>query len=55
MLKYLPTEGTEPLFNHLPNSIKNTANETKMFKKTLKKFLRDNSFYTVDEFINFRE
>ena len=43
------------LFNHLPNSIKNTANETKMFKKTLKKFLRDNSFYTVDEFINFRE
>jgi hypothetical protein len=43
------------LFNHLPTSIKNTANETKVLKKTLKRFLRDNSFYSVDEFINFRE
>jgi len=43
------------LFNHLPTSIKKTANETKAFKKTLKKFLMDNSFYSVDEFINFRE
>jgi hypothetical protein len=43
------------LFNHLPTSIKNTANETKVFKKTLKKFLMDNSFYSIDEFINFRE
>jgi hypothetical protein len=38
-----------------PTSIKNTANETKVFKKTLKKFLMDNSFYSVEEFINFRE
>jgi hypothetical protein len=43
------------LFNHLPTSIKNTANETKVFKKTLKKSLMDNSFYPVDEFINFWE
>jgi hypothetical protein len=43
------------LFSHLPTSIKNTANETKIFKKTLKKFLMDNSFYSIDEFINFRE
>jgi HSP90 family molecular chaperone len=43
------------LFNHLTTSIKNTANETKMFKKTLKKLLMDNSFYSVDEFINFRK
>jgi hypothetical protein len=43
------------LFNHLPISIKNTANETKVFDKTLKKFLMGNSFYSVDEFINIRE
>jgi hypothetical protein len=43
------------LFNHLPTSIKNTANETKILKKKLKKFLMDNSFYSIDEFINFRE
>jgi hypothetical protein len=43
------------LFNHLPTSIKNTANETEMFKATLKKFLMDNAFYSVDEFINFGE
>jgi hypothetical protein len=41
--------------SHLPTSIKNTTNETKVFKKTLKRFLIDNSFYSVDEFINFKE
>jgi len=30
------------LFNHLPTSIKNTTNDTKVFKKTLKKFLMAN-------------
>jgi hypothetical protein len=43
------------LFSHLPTSIKNTANKTNVFKKNLKKFLMDHSFYSVDEFINFRE
>jgi hypothetical protein len=43
------------LFSHMPTSIKNRANETKVFKKTLKRFLTDNSFYSVDEFIKFRE
>jgi hypothetical protein len=43
------------LFNHLPTSIKKTADETKMFKKTLKKFLLDNSFYSINEFLNFKE
>jgi len=43
------------LFNHLPTSIKNTANDTEMFKKVLKKFLMDNSFYHIEELINFRE
>jgi len=31
------------------------VNETKVFKKTLKWFLADNSFYSVDEFFNFKE
>ena len=38
------------VFNHLPTSIKSTMNETKVFKKTLKRFLLDNSFYSMDEF-----
>jgi len=42
-------------FNHLPTFIKNIANETKVFKKTLKRFLMDNSFYSMDEFFNFKE
>jgi len=42
------------IFNHLPTSIKNIANETKEFKKTLKRFLLDNSFYSMDEFINYK-
>jgi hypothetical protein len=40
-----------PIFKILDES----ANETKRFKNTLKKLLMDNSFYSVDEFINFRE
>jgi hypothetical protein len=43
------------VFNHLPPSIKSTVNETKMFKKTLKKFLLDNSFYSIDEYFNFKK
>jgi len=43
------------LFNHLPAYIKKSTNESKVFKKTLKKFLMNNSFYSVDEFINFTE
>ena len=36
-------------------SIKSIASDTEVFKKTLKRFLMDNSFYSVDEFINFKE
>jgi hypothetical protein len=43
------------LFNHLPTSVKKTANETKVFKKTLKQFLMNNSFYCIEEFFNFKE
>jgi hypothetical protein len=43
------------VFNHLPTSIKSITNETKIFKNTLKKFLMDNSFYSMGEFLNFKE
>ena len=40
------------IFNHLPTSIKSRAKE---FKKTLTRFLLDNSFYSMDEFFNYKE
>jgi hypothetical protein len=43
------------VFNHLLPSIKSIANETKVFKETLKRFLLDNSFYSTGEFFNFME
>jgi len=42
-------------FNHLLTSIKSIANETKMFKKTIKRFLMHNSFYSIDEYFNFKK
>ena len=42
------------VFDHLPPSIKSIANEIKVFKKTLKRFLLDNSFYSMDEFLIIR-
>ena len=42
------------IFNHLPTSINSIANETKEFKKTLRRFLLDNSFYSMDEFFNYK-
>jgi hypothetical protein len=41
------------VFNHLPISIKSIANEIKVFKKALKRFLLDKSFYYMDEFFSF--
>jgi hypothetical protein len=43
------------VFNLLPPFITNIANETKMFKKTFKRFLMDNPFYSMDEFFYFKE
>ena len=38
--------------NYLPTDIKSLANEIQVFKKTLKRFLLDNSFYSIDEYFN---
>jgi hypothetical protein len=43
------------VFSHLPTTIKSISNETKVFKKTLKRFLLDKSFYSIDEFFNSKE
>jgi len=40
------------IFNYLPTHIKNVVNEIQVFKKTLKRFLLDNSFYSIDEHFN---
>ena len=41
------------IFNHLPNYIKCLINEKQVFKKTLERFLLDNIFYSIDEYLNF--
>jgi len=43
------------IFNHLRTSIKSITNETKEFNKTLERFFLDNSFYSMDEFFNYKE
>ena len=40
------------IFNYLPTDVKNVMNETQVLKKTLKRFLLDNSFYSIDEYFN---
>jgi hypothetical protein len=41
------------IYNQLPNQIKALVNKEKIFKKTLQRFLIDNVFYFIDEFLNF--
>ena len=41
------------IYNSLPIYIKNEINNTKKFESLLKKFLLENSFYSLEEFYNF--
>ena len=41
------------IYNQLPNHIKSLVNKEKIFKKALLRFLIDNVFYSVDEFLNY--
>ena len=41
------------IYNQLPNHIKGLVNKEKIFKKALQRFLIDNVFYFVDEFLNY--
>jgi len=38
------------IYNHLPPQIKKTSNNVALFKTTLKKFLLQYVFYSVDEY-----
>jgi hypothetical protein len=42
------------IYNHLPTSIKELANEQKPFRSALKRFLYINSFYSMEEYFNYR-
>ena len=42
------------LFNHLPPNIKSLSNEIKPFTTALKRFLLLHSFYSVEEYLNYR-
>ncbi|GFG29580.1 hypothetical protein Cfor_01706 [Coptotermes formosanus] len=43
------------IFNHLPQYIKILANDQNRFKSTLKRFLYHHSFYSMDEYYEFKE
>jgi len=38
------------IYNHLPSNIKALSNDAKHFKHTLKNYLIEHSFYSLDEF-----
>ena len=40
------------IFNHLPKTIKNLSDVKKKFQTALKKFLLNNSFYSLEEYFN---
>jgi hypothetical protein len=41
------------IFNHLPDYIKGLINEKQTLKKALKKFLLDNIFYSINDYLNY--
>jgi len=43
------------VFNHLPEYIKALANDQKCFKSTLKRFLYHHSFYSMDEYYEYKD
>ena len=38
------------MYNHLPTNIKDLSKDTKLYKSTLKKYLIENTSYSLDEF-----
>jgi hypothetical protein len=43
------------IFNNLPTNLKQTSHNIYKFQKALKKFLLDNSFYSVEEYYNWKK
>ena len=42
------------LFNHLPQSLKHLSNDIKVFKPALLRFLKQHSFYSVEEYFQLK-
>jgi hypothetical protein len=49
-----PTYAGVKIYNHLPADIKDLACDVKSFKKALKNYLHEHSFYTVNEFFMYK-
>jgi len=47
--KAVPYSGSK-IYNHLPSNITVLSNDTKLFKSTLKSYLTEHTFYSLDEF-----
>jgi len=43
------------IFNNLPTDLKQTFYDVYKFKKSLKRFLLDNSFYSLEEYSSWKE
>jgi hypothetical protein len=41
------------IYNHLPLNIKLLSKDIKVFKSSLRIFLTENVFYSIDEYFNF--
>jgi len=42
------------VFNHLPLELKKLAHDAKRFKSALQTFLFTNSFYSIEEYLNYK-
>jgi hypothetical protein len=43
------------IFNNLPTDLKQTLYDVNKFKRAIKRFLLDNSFYSLEEYYNWKE
>jgi hypothetical protein len=43
------------IFNNLPTDLKQTFCDVNKFKRAIKRFLLDNSFYSLEEYYNWKE
>ena len=43
------------IYNHLPEFVKSLASDLKNLKKTLKRFLCQHAFYSIQEYYDFKD
>jgi hypothetical protein len=42
------------MYNHLPLTIKELSHNVKRFSQVLKRFIKSNSFYSLEEYFDFK-